>query len=203
MSCAVPNRRPSGGGVLRSRWRRLARRPRSRTDAAKNAGTLLRSGCRPGGRWTMPMKGCGCGGFTSFRDPWGFPGAGGQLEIYDNCADESGGTDAKVLNLLPIRAGDARGPGGGSRYDPRGFGPTGRDLGAGEYGAERFGGGALDRRRRAQIRAARSAAGNRWQELSSIPGLRTGVPRRKWILEDNIGEMLECCARLLEPRGRF
>ena len=29
------------------------------------------------------------------------------------------------------------------------------------------------------------------------------MPRRKWILEDNIGEMLECCARLLEPRGAF
>lgn len=25
----------------------------------------------------------------------------------------------------------------------------------------------------------------------------------RWILEDNIGEMLECCAQLLEPRGAF
>ena len=30
-----------------------------------------------------------------------------------------------------------------------------------------------------------------------------GADGERWILEDNIGEMLECCAQLLEPRGAF
>ena len=35
------------------------------------------------------------------------------------------------------------------------------------------------------------------------PAYGRGANGEKWILEDNIGEMLECCARLLEPRGAF
>ena len=35
------------------------------------------------------------------------------------------------------------------------------------------------------------------------PAYGRGANGEKWILEDNICEMLECCARLLEPRGAF
>ena len=35
------------------------------------------------------------------------------------------------------------------------------------------------------------------------PAYGRGANGEKWILEDNICEMLACCARLLEPRGAF
>ena len=35
------------------------------------------------------------------------------------------------------------------------------------------------------------------------PAYGRGANGEKWILEENIGEMLDCCARLLEPRGAF
>ena len=35
------------------------------------------------------------------------------------------------------------------------------------------------------------------------PAYGRGAGGERWILEDNIGEMLECCAQLLEPRGAF
>lgn len=35
------------------------------------------------------------------------------------------------------------------------------------------------------------------------PAYGRGANGEKWILEDNIGEMLECCAGLLEPEGAF
>ena len=35
------------------------------------------------------------------------------------------------------------------------------------------------------------------------PAYGRGADGERWILEDNIGEMLECCAQLLEPRGAF
>lgn len=35
------------------------------------------------------------------------------------------------------------------------------------------------------------------------PAYGRGADGEKWILEDNIGEMLDCCARLLEPEGAF
>ena len=35
------------------------------------------------------------------------------------------------------------------------------------------------------------------------PAYGRGANGEKWVLEDQIGEMLDCCARLLEPRGAF
>ncbi|MDE6375073.1 MAG: oxidoreductase, partial [Alistipes sp.] len=35
------------------------------------------------------------------------------------------------------------------------------------------------------------------------PAYGRGANGEKWILEDNLCEMLECCARLLEPAGAF
>ena len=35
------------------------------------------------------------------------------------------------------------------------------------------------------------------------PAYGRGANGEKWILEDNIGEMLDCCARLLEPQRAF
>lgn len=35
------------------------------------------------------------------------------------------------------------------------------------------------------------------------PAYGRGANGERWILEDNIGEMLECCAQLLEPEGAF
>lgn len=46
--------------------------------------------------------------------------------------------------------------------------------------------------------------GNRYDGIIlDPPAYGRGANGEKWILEDNIGEMLECCAQLLEPRGAF
>ena len=46
--------------------------------------------------------------------------------------------------------------------------------------------------------------GNRYDGIIlDPPAYGRGANGEKWILEDNIGEMLDCCARLLEPRGAF
>ena len=46
--------------------------------------------------------------------------------------------------------------------------------------------------------------GNRYDGIIlDPPAYGRGPNGEKWILEDNIGEMLECCARLLEPRHAF
>ena len=160
-------RRPEPQAIWRrslteEEWRRLADASFLRDGRSEERGEWrLRSGMPS--RWTVDYAYEGMRlrmrlGLTSFKHVGLFPEQAANWNfIYDNCvrmrAEER---TPKVLNLFAYTG--ARGPGGGSRYDPRGFGQTGRDLGAGEYGAERFGGGALDRRRRAQIRAARSAA---------------------------------------------
>ena len=46
--------------------------------------------------------------------------------------------------------------------------------------------------------------GNRYNGIIlDPPAYGRGANGEKWILEDNIGERLECCARLLEPCGAF
>ncbi len=46
--------------------------------------------------------------------------------------------------------------------------------------------------------------GNRYNGIIlDPPAYGRGANGEKWILEDNIGEMLECCARLLEPTHAF
>ena len=46
--------------------------------------------------------------------------------------------------------------------------------------------------------------GNRYRGIIlDPPAYGRGANGEKWILEDNICEMLECCARLLEPAGAF
>ena len=46
--------------------------------------------------------------------------------------------------------------------------------------------------------------GNRYDGIIlDPPAYGRGPNGEKWILEDNTGEMLECCARLLEPRHAF
>ena len=160
-------RRPEPQAIWRrslteEEWRRLADASFLRDGRSEERGEWrLRSGMPS--RWTVDYAYEGMRlrmrlGLTSFKHVGLFPEQAANWNfIYDNCvrmrAEER---TPKVLNLFAYTGGAtlaAR-----SRYDPRGFGQTGRDLGAGEYGAERFGGGALDRRRRAQIRAARSAA---------------------------------------------
>ena len=161
-------RRPEPQAIWRrslteEEWRRLADASFLRDGRSEERGEWrLRSGMPS--RWTVDYAYEGMRlrmrlGLTSFKHVGLFPEQAANWNfIYDNCvrmrAEER---TPKVLNLFAYTGG-ATLAGGGSRYDPRGFGQTGRDLGAGEYGAERFGGGALDRRRRAQIRAARSAA---------------------------------------------
>ena len=155
-------RRPEPQAIWRrslteEEWRRLADASFLRDGRSEERGEWrLRSGMPS--RWTVDYAYEGMRlrmrlGLTSFKHVGLFPEQAANWNfIYDNCVRmRAEGRTPKVLNLFAYT-------GGGSRYDPRGFGQTGRDLGAGEYGAERFGGGALDRRRRAQIRAARSAA---------------------------------------------
>ena len=46
--------------------------------------------------------------------------------------------------------------------------------------------------------------GNRYAGIIlDPPAYGRGANGEKWVLEDQIGEMLDCCARLLEPRGAF
>ncbi len=46
--------------------------------------------------------------------------------------------------------------------------------------------------------------GNRYRGIIlDPPAYGRGANGEKWVLEDNICEMLECCARLLEPSGAF
>ena len=46
--------------------------------------------------------------------------------------------------------------------------------------------------------------GNRYAGIIlDPPAYGRGANGEKWVLEENIGEMLDCCARLLEPRGAF
>ncbi|WP_298033940.1 class I SAM-dependent methyltransferase [uncultured Alistipes sp.] len=46
--------------------------------------------------------------------------------------------------------------------------------------------------------------GNRYHGIVlDPPAYGRGADGEKWILEDNICEMLECCAQLLEPQGAF
>ena len=46
--------------------------------------------------------------------------------------------------------------------------------------------------------------GNRYAGIIlDPPAYGRGANGEKWVLEANIGEMLECCAQLLEPRGAF
>lgn len=46
--------------------------------------------------------------------------------------------------------------------------------------------------------------GNRYRGIVlDPPAYGRGVNGEKWVLEDHIGEMLDCCARLLEPVGAF
>ena len=163
-------RRPEPQAIWRrslteQEWRRLADASFLRDGRSEERGEWrLRSGMPS--RWTVDYAYEGMRlrmrlGLTSFKHVGLFPEQAANWNfIYDNCvrmrAEER---TPKVLNLFAYTGGATLAArAAGSRYDPRGFGQTGRDLGAGEYGAERFGGGALDRRRRAQIRAARSAA---------------------------------------------
>jgi 23S rRNA (cytosine1962-C5)-methyltransferase len=46
--------------------------------------------------------------------------------------------------------------------------------------------------------------GNRYDGIIlDPPAYGRGPDGEKWILEENIGEMLECCAQLLAPRDSF
>ena len=46
--------------------------------------------------------------------------------------------------------------------------------------------------------------GNRYTGIIlDPPAYGRGANGEKWVLEENIGEMLDCCAQLLEPRGAF
>ena len=162
-------RRPEPQAIWRrslteEEWRRLADASFLRDGRSEERGEWrLRSGMPS--RWTVDYAYEGMRlrmrlGLTSFKHVGLFPEQAANWNfIYDNCVRmRAEGRTPKVLNLFAYTGGATLAARAAGRYDPRGFGQTGRDLGAGEYGAERFGGGALDRRRRAQIRAARSAA---------------------------------------------
>ena len=46
--------------------------------------------------------------------------------------------------------------------------------------------------------------GNRYAGIIlDPPAYGRGANGEKWVLEENIGEMLDCCAQLLEPKGAF
>lgn len=73
-------RRPEPQAIWRrslteEEWRRLADASFLRDGRSEERGSGgCGSGCRPGGRWTMPMKGCGCAcAWASLRsNTWGF-----------------------------------------------------------------------------------------------------------------------------------
>ena len=197
MSCAGLSRRPFGGGVLRSRSGAAWPTPRScETDAAKTAGSGgCGPGCRPGGRCTTCKH---VGLLPEHAANWNF--------IYDNCvrmrAEER---TPKVLNLFAYTGGAtlaARAAGADTTHvDSVKQVVTWARENMEQSGLEGVRWIVEDALKFVQREVRR---GNRYNGIIlDPPAYGRGANGEKWILEDNIGEMLECCARLLEPRGAF
>ena len=209
-------RRPEPQAIWRrslteEEWRRLADASFLRDGRSEERGEWrLRSGMTS--RWTVDYAYEGMRlrmrlGLTSFKHVGLFPEQAANWNfIYDNCmrmrAEER---TPKVLNLFAYTGGAtlaARAAGADTTHvDSVKQVVTWARENMEQSGLEGVRWIVEDALKFVQREVRR---GNRYNGIIlDPPAYGRGANGEKWILEDNIGEMLECCARLLEPRGAF
>ena len=209
-------RRPEPQAIWRrslteEEWRRLADASFLRDGRSEERGEWrLRSGMPS--RWTVDYAYEGMRlrmrlGLTSFKHVGLFPEQAANWNfIYDNCvrmrAEER---TPKVLNLFAYTGGatlEARAAGADTTHvDSVKQVVTWARENMEQSGLEGVRWIVEDALKFVQREVRR---GNRYNGIIlDPPAYGRGANGEKWILEDNIGEMLECCARLLEPRGAF
>ena len=209
-------RRPEPQAIWRrslteEEWRRLADASFLRDGRSEERGEWrLRSGMPS--RWTVDYAYEGMRlrmrlGLTSFKHVGLFPEQAANWNfIYDNCvrmrAEER---TPKVLNLFAYPGGAtlaARAAGADTTHvDSVKQVVTWARENMEQSGLEGVRWIVEDALKFVQREVRR---GNRYNGIIlDPPAYGRGANGEKWILEDNIGEMLECCARLLEPRGAF
>lgn len=209
-------RRPEPQAIWRrslteQEWRRLADASFLRDGRSEERGEWrLRSGMPS--RWTVDYVYEGMRlrmrlGLTSFKHVGLFPEQAANWNfIYDNCvrmrAEER---TPKVLNLFAYTGGAtlaARAAGADTTHvDSVKQVVTWARENMEQSGLEGVRWIVEDALKFVQREVRR---GNRYNGIIlDPPAYGRGANGEKWILEDNIGEMLECCARLLEPRGAF
>lgn len=209
-------RRPEPQAIWRrslteEEWRRLADASFLRDGRSEERGEWrLRSGMPS--RWTVDYAYEGMRlrmrlGLTSFKHVGLFPEQVANWNfIYDNCVRmRAEGRTPKVLNLFAYTGGAtlaARAAGADTTHvDSVKQVVTWARENMEQSGLEGVRWIVEDALKFVQREVRR---GNRYNGIIlDPPAYGRGANGEKWILEDNIGEMLECCARLLEPRGAF
>ena len=209
-------RRPEPQAIWRrslteEEWRRLADASFLRDGRSEERGEWrLRSGMPS--RWTVDYAYEGMRlrmrlGLTSFKHVGLFPEQAANWNfIYDNCVRmRAQGRTPKVLNLFAYTGGAtlaARAAGADTTHvDSVKQVVTWARENMEQSGLEGVRWIVEDALKFVQREVRR---GNRYNGIIlDPPAYGRGANGEKWILEDNIGEMLECCARLLEPRGAF
>lgn len=209
-------RRPEPQAIWRrslteEEWRRLANASFLRDGRSEERGEWrLRSGMPS--RWTVDYAYEGMRlrmrlGLTSFKHVGLFPEQAANWNfIYDNCVRmRAEGRTPKVLNLFAYTGGAtlaARAAGADTTHvDSVKQVVTWARENMEQSGLEGVRWIVEDALKFVQREVRR---GNRYNGIIlDPPAYGRGANGEKWILEDNIGEMLECCARLLEPRGAF
>ena len=209
-------RRPEPQAIWRrslteEEWRRLADASFLRDGRSEERGEWrLRSGMPS--RWTVDYAYEGMRlrmrlGLTSFKHVGLFPEQAANWNfIYDNCVRmRAEGRTPKVLNLFAYTGGAtlaARAAGADTtNVDSVKQVVTWARENMEQSGLEGVRWIVEDALKFVQREVRR---GNRYNGIIlDPPAYGRGANGEKWILEDNIGEMLECCARLLEPRGAF
>lgn len=209
-------RRPEPQAIWRrslteQEWRRLADASFLRDGRSEERGEWrLRSGMPS--RWTVDYAYEGMRlrmrlGLTSFKHVGLFPEQVANWNfIYDNCVRmRAEGRTPKVLNLFAYTGGAtlaARAAGADTTHvDSVKQVVTWARENMEQSGLEGVRWIVEDALKFVQREVRR---GNRYNGIIlDPPAYGRGANGEKWILEDNIGEMLECCARLLEPRGAF
>ena len=209
-------RRPEPQAIWRrslteEEWRRLADASFLRDGRSEERGEWrLRSGMPS--RWTVDYAYEGMRlrmrlGLTSFKHVGLFPEQAANWNfIYDNCVRmRAEGRTPKVLNLFAYT--------GGATLAARAAGADTTHVDSVKqvvtWARENMEQSGLDGIRWIVEDALKFVQrevrrGNRYNGIIlDPPAYGRGANGEKWILEDNIGEMLECCARLLEPRGAF
>ena len=199
-------RRPEPQAIWRrslteEEWRRLADASFLRDGRSEERGEWrLRSGMPS--RWTVDYAYEGMRlrmrlGLTSFKHVGLFPEQAANWNfIYDNCVRmRAEGRTPKVLNLFAYTGADT------THVDSVKQVVTWARENMEQSGLEGVRWIVEDALKFVQREVRR---GNRYNGIIlDPPAYGRGANGEKWILEDNIGEMLECCARLLEPRGAF
>lgn len=209
-------RRPEPQAIWRrslteEEWRRLADASFLRDGRSEERGEWrLRSGMPS--RWTVDYAYEGMRlrmrlGLTSFKHVGLFPEQAANWNfIYDNCVRmRAEGRTPKVLNLFAYTGGATlavRAAGADTTHvDSVKQVVTWARENMEQSGLEGVRWIVEDALKFVQREVRR---GNRYNGIIlDPPAYGRGANGEKWILEDNIGEMLECCARLLEPRGAF